>query len=222
LQSKQETEKQLSDATSQVEYLKHCNMQLSRKMEELHNEFVKNREYYNHLLNSIREQHMDQLQQQENHYEAVITSLKEKLQVQNSLQNSRLPALDSQRHMFSQKLQMQGIKPCNRDMANVERTSNPVATLLHYQHELSTSSNANKENPGTENNLPFPADEISFSTLHEVKRGPMRNVTFEQNKVMSFEKQNSRQSFARTAGGRKGLMEKLKKIRSPRLDIPVD
>ena len=63
-----------------IESIKKCNIELSKNMEQMQNEIQQSRAYYNQLIDSVKQNHILDLEHRECQYEAIIASLKSQLQ----------------------------------------------------------------------------------------------------------------------------------------------
>lgn len=118
---------------------------------------------------------------------------------------------------LSEQLQIHGIKPSSRSTAPQSRSTNPVATILDYEDAMNCKL-SNGILPYI--NAPRREDGIVCTTKSSesnFESSESMNEKATNREDVGHDQCTQRQLLIRSAGGRKALIDKLKKIRSPRI-----
>lgn len=227
MKTREDQEIALTNAQNDMENIRNENIKLSRSIEGLNAELRETRHYFEDLVESIQNQHMNQMEQRERYYQAMISSMKTKLNEnrqaglgsEKSTKQVPLTSIGNQTAQLSKRLLAHGIKPALRV------SPSRIKGILSQEKDKTAFAIAHNNVPSLISGAQHSLSHSHRDALGEVERNKenqlqldaqcYRTVPMAQKVVPESDSFVQRRTLVRAAGGRKGLTEKLKKIRSP-------
>jgi hypothetical protein len=106
-------EENLAQATSDINNLRQCNTQLASEIDDMRNKVVHNRKYYDEILLSVEQHHVNRYEQMEYRYQMLLHNMSSTIgRCSHDLGFPKAARETTTAHL-SEKLKVQGIKPKN-------------------------------------------------------------------------------------------------------------
>ena len=223
-QAREQAEQKLAAAREDMKYDREDKVEMQFLIKKLQKKEVRNRQYYDQNIESVKQETLKQLREKERHFQIIIASMNEEvtmLSCNDSLthiageqshnispirKRSALADLKDTNSNLAQKLQLQGIKPVSKSKTD------PSSSSLKFNQASIESLNINPKQKIV-NALDSKENHTKYSTLSNESAFHTTSVS---TSLKNMDLSDHRRLLIRAAGGRKGLTSKLKTIRSPR------